>query len=131
VDQGEVAEVVDRQLRLPALRGELPIRQHHHAGVGDDRVERALPGLAEGPDRAQVGEVEFGGGDRRELLGQGLGGRGGASRDDDLRARAGLGDSCPFRVQVVRGPASPTERLRNISHPTQSAPARSGGAGRR
>jgi hypothetical protein len=54
----EVAEVVGLELELPALRGQLEVRQCHHAGVVDEDVQRARSARYEGGDRGRVRQVE-------------------------------------------------------------------------
>ena len=46
----EVAEVVGRELHLPALRGPLKVGQSHHPGVVDQDVQRSAPVGGEGGD---------------------------------------------------------------------------------
>nr|BFE98576.1 hypothetical protein GCM10020241_02520 [Streptoalloteichus tenebrarius] len=60
VDQGEVPEMVDRQVGLPP-RAEPGLGAGHHARAGDDHVE-GLAGVeqavGEPPDAGQVAQVE-------------------------------------------------------------------------
>jgi hypothetical protein len=57
--QGHVAEVVVGELQLPAL-GRAGLGSRHDAGVVDQRVERALPGVGEGGQRLAALQVEDG-----------------------------------------------------------------------
>ena len=57
VGQREVAEVVGAELHLEAVRGAL-LGHGHHAGVVDQDVEVALPGVGERAHGGEVGEVE-------------------------------------------------------------------------
>ena len=91
----EVAEVVGRELHLPALRRQLELGQRHHAGVVDQDVQRPAPVRDEGGDGRLVGEVEpadvdggvaGGGGD---VGGGPLAGVGVAHGERDFGARAG------------------------------------------
>ena len=54
----EVAEMVGRELELPAVWRQLERGQRHHAGVVDEDVERSGPGVREGGDRGRIGEVQ-------------------------------------------------------------------------
>jgi hypothetical protein len=70
--QREVAEVVRADLRLEAVGG-ASLGDGHDAGVVDEQVEVALPGLGERADGREVREVEVAhlgraGHRRRELL---------------------------------------------------------------
>ena len=56
--QGEVPDVVSRELQLPAAIGHLTRRQCHHAGVVDEQVQRPVPGGDESAHGIKVGEVE-------------------------------------------------------------------------
>ena len=58
VREREVAEVVGADLHLEAVGG-APLRDRHHAGVVDQDVEVAVPGVGERPHRGEVGEVEL------------------------------------------------------------------------
>ena len=53
----EVAEVVGRELAAPSPRG-VRLGRRHHAGVVDEDVQRAVPGVRERGDRRAIGEVE-------------------------------------------------------------------------
>ena len=52
-----MAEVVRRELQLPALR-RTGLRQGHDPGVVDQDVQRSVPAIDEGRDRRPVGEVQ-------------------------------------------------------------------------
>ena len=56
--QGEVPDVVGRELQLPAAVGQLMRWQRHHSGVVDEQVQRPVPGGDEGAHGVEVGEVE-------------------------------------------------------------------------
>lgn len=56
--EGEVAQVVDGELRLPTVRCADEFRRSHHSGVVDQDVQRAVPGRHERGDRRPVGQVE-------------------------------------------------------------------------
>jgi hypothetical protein len=57
--QGEVPQVVDRELHLPAL-GRALLGQRHDPGVVDQHVQRPVPVGNERRDRRSVGQVEPG-----------------------------------------------------------------------
>lgn len=99
VDQGEVAEVVGRELSLPA--GADPrLGAGHDARAVDDDVDGASGGeepLGEGPHALQVTEVQLVRLDAVDAL-QGLaGGLRAPRRDHHVGARAG---QCPGRLQT-------------------------------
>ena len=54
----EVAEVVGRELQLPALGRELPVGQPHHGGVVDEQVQRPGPSPRRTRRPSPVGEIE-------------------------------------------------------------------------
>ena len=59
--QGEVAQVVGAELPLEALRGGLPFRNGHHAGVVHQQIQAMAAGgegRGETLHRAEVGQVE-------------------------------------------------------------------------
>ena len=91
----EVAEVVGRELHLPALFSPLEVGQSHHAGVIDEQVERPAPVRDEGGDGGLVGEVESldvnGGvaGGSGDVGGDPVAGVGVAHGERDFGARAG------------------------------------------
>ena len=58
VREREVPEVVGADLHLEAVGGPL-LRDRHHAGVVDQHVEVAVPGVGERAHRGEVGEVEL------------------------------------------------------------------------
>ena len=81
--QREVAEMIDAELRLDALRGQRQ-RARHHAGVVDEQVQRAArreEGRAERAHGFEVGEIE-----RRHLEPAGVRGQRGAEPRRDLLA---------------------------------------------
>src|SRR5438477_3081957 len=87
--QREVAEVVGRELQLPAV-GRVRLGRGHHAGVVDEEVQRAVPALDELGDRLVVGELEVRGGYLVADLVRGLlAGFEVANRDRDLGAGNG------------------------------------------
>jgi hypothetical protein len=53
----EVAEMVGRELELPAVRRQLERGQRHHAGVVGEDVERLGPVVRESGDRGRIGEI--------------------------------------------------------------------------
>ena len=55
----EVAEVIGRKLKLPAL-GRVPLWARHHAGVVDEQVERSPPVPGKRVDRLAIRQVEVG-----------------------------------------------------------------------
>ncbi len=76
VDQGEVAEVVDGELGLPA-GADPPLGAGHDAGVGDQQVQVAPGGektLREAPHAVEVGQVQLGDLDPGDAGGVGAGG---------------------------------------------------------
>ena len=119
--QGEVTEVVGRELELPALARVL-LRRRHDAGVVDEDVQRAVPPGHERGDRRPIGELERrhvdvavpgggrdAGGDPPAGLhvphGQGDPGAGAGQRPRRLHADAGgrAGDDGPPARQVDAG----------------------------
>jgi hypothetical protein len=99
IDEDEVAEVIGAELRFEAVGG-VTERRGHHAGVGDDDVERFAFGdefVGSGTDTFEIAEVEFdefetsavGGGVFADLRRSGFGFFKIAGGTDDVRAVCG------------------------------------------
>ena len=56
--EGEVPDVVGRELELAAAVGQLTRWQRHHSGVVDEQMQRPVPGGDERVHGVEVGEVE-------------------------------------------------------------------------
>lgn len=101
VGESEVAEMVRRELKLPAGRCQPQLGYRHHPSVVDQDVERSAPARDEGRDRVRLGQIErpdvYGRIARRR--GDLRGGLGSGSRvsdgERDLRA---CGRECPGRL---------------------------------
>lgn len=60
VCQGEMPEMVDRKLHLPAFGGVFKFGKCHYSGVVDENVPCTFPSSDKFGDRFAVGKIELG-----------------------------------------------------------------------
>lgn len=106
--EGEVAEVIGRELKFVAGGGQRELLYRHHPRVVDQNVQRSGPGPRERPHTVQIGQVQGGDPDfvvsgRRAQVGGDAIARGGVTDGQCHGGSSGCKRSCSFDADTRCG----------------------------